>query len=209
VEKILYTRLIRNMNTKKIEYDFRLDEATHIYTVDGKPIPNVTTIIEKTVGGGWKAGEWYLQRGKVIHACAAMIAEGKQFNYDERVAGYVQALRRFFDEVKPTDCESEKRVFSGLYWFAGTIDLVCKIGGIRCVVDYKHTLDTKRIGLQLGGYAVAAADSEKYGVFYGYGIEIRENGTYSMTEKIHLGRPRREFLALKATYNIKERCGVL
>jgi hypothetical protein len=182
---------------------------THIYTDNGRPIPNVTTIISEITGHGWQASDWYLQRGRVIHKCAEFIAQGKEFTCDERVSGYVFALKRFFAECKPEVIENEKIVYSKLYQFAGTLDLVCKIGGVRYVIDFKHSIDKYRLPLQLAGYAVADADSDKYGISYGRGIEIKDDGRYIITEKIDLRIPRMEFLALRTAYRVRERCGTL
>jgi hypothetical protein len=186
------------------------DEATHTYKLDGKVVPNVTGIISETVGVGWKVNEWFLTRGKAIHLCAAFIAQGKEFKFDERLSGYVSALRKFFKEVNPTILGSEIKVASDLYQYAGTLDLLCKIG-YNCIIDYKHSIDKYRLPLQLGGYSQAwketSEDDET--INYGYGVEIKENGTYSMSERIDLRIPRNEFLALRTAYRIKERCGEL
>jgi hypothetical protein len=195
-----------NMNEKII---ILRSSETHTYTLDGRVIPNVTRIIAETVGTGWKAADWYLQRGRAIHACAALIAEGKEFKYDDRLAGYVTALKKFFAEVKPENVKSELRVVSKIYQYAGTIDLIGKIGRRNVILDWKHSVDRNRIELQIGGYAIAAR--ETIGIEYGFGagVQIKENGTYSMGEIFPLMIPACEFLALRTTYRIRERCGEL
>ena len=75
------------------------NEEDHTYTIDGCPVPPVTHVIKNTVGTGWEASPWYLQRGKAIHACAAFIAQGIDFKFDERLAPYVAALKKFFKEI--------------------------------------------------------------------------------------------------------------
>jgi hypothetical protein len=185
------------------------NEENHTYTIDGKIVPSVTQIIKETVGGGWSASEWYLTRGKAIHLCATFIAQGKEFKYDERLAGYVKALRKFFYELEPFVIGSEMAVGSQLYQFAGTLDLVCKIGGRKYIADYKHSIDKIRIPLQVGGYSQAYKETTGEEINFGIGIEIRENGTYSATDTIGLKIPRNEFLALRTAYRIRERCGEL
>jgi hypothetical protein len=188
-------------------------EDKHGYKIDGRSVPSVTQIIKETVGSGWLADEWYLTRGRAIHACADYIAQDLDFSFDERLSGYVAAIKKFFSEVKPTATSvgriSEVVVASNLYSFAGTIDLICKIGSENVVVDYKHSIDLDRVPLQLGGYSVAALESLGIEVKKGIGVQIREDGTYSMTKPIDLRRPRSEFLALRTTYSIKERCKTL
>jgi hypothetical protein len=185
------------------------DQATHIYKIDGFPVPSVTQIIRETVGIGWGAAEWYLTRGRAIHACAAFIAQGKEFKFDDRLTGYVAALKKFFAEVKPIDCMSEMPVGCSFYRYCGTVDLVCTIGSYRAIIDYKHSFDKYRIALQLGGYSVAIKEASGFDIKIGFGVQIKENGTYQMTDKIDLRTPRNEFLALRTTYAVKERLGEL
>jgi hypothetical protein len=188
---------------------FEFDPETHTYTLDGKTIPSVTQIIAEIVGTGWKAADWYLQRGRAIHACAEFIAEGKAFKFDERIAGYVTALKKFFAEVKPENVTSELRVFSKIYQYAGTIDLIGKIGARNVILDWKHSVDRNRIELQIGGYAIAARETIGTEYYFGAGVQIKKNGSYAMTEVFPLAIPAREFLALRTTYRIRERCGEL
>ena len=183
------------------------NEEDHTYTIDGCPVPPVTHVIKNTVGTGWEASPWYLQRGKAIHACAAFIAQGIDFKFDERLAPYVAALKKFFKEIHPEVYGQEIRVGSSLYQFAGTLDLNCKISTNNCLIDWKHSIDKHRIPLQLGGYSLAFKETFGKEINYGFGVEIRENGTYNMTKIIDLHIPRNEFLALRTTYRIKERCG--
>ena len=76
--------------------NIEFSEADHTYKLNARPVPSVTQIIKETVGTCWQTSEWYLMRGKAIHACAAFIAEGKEFKFDERLSGYVAAIKKFF-----------------------------------------------------------------------------------------------------------------
>jgi hypothetical protein len=183
------------------------DEAKHEYKITGSVVPGVTSIIKEITGTQWNAAEWYLTRGKAIHACAALIAQGKEFKFDERLAGYITALRKFFSEVKPefNNGSSEKNVYSLPYLFAGTVDLICNIGNRKVLIDYKHSIDIERLKWQLGGYSQAYKDQSKIEINHGCGVEIRENGTYSMTPIFDLRKLRGEFLAMRTVYGIKER----
>ena len=199
----------------KINIEFNHD--LHRYTVNGEIYPFVTGIISETVGHGWGAADWYLQRGRAIHACAKLIADGKQFKSDPRLDGYITALRKFFAELKPCEIKSELPVASVIYRFAGMLDLVAMVNGKWCIIDYKHSVDKIRIPLQLAAYSIAFNETlnANLNITYakeiniGYGVQIRENGTYSMTEAINLKIPRYEFLALRTTYRIKDACGNL
>jgi hypothetical protein len=186
-----------------------LDSAAHTYTIDGRIVPGVTEIIRETTGQSWRVGDWYLERGKAIHACAAFIAQGKKFKFDERLSGYVEALRKYFKEVEPKNCITEILVWSVIYRYAGTLDMNCIIGGKVCLIDWKHSCDKNRIGIQLGGYSQAYKESYEVEINSGYGVEIHNNGTYCMSEKIDLRVSRNQFLALRTAYAIREKCGEL
>lgn len=185
------------------------NEAKHEYKIDGRPVPSVTQIISEILGHGWQAEQWYLDRGKAIHKCAEFICQGKEFTADPRLAGYVAAISNFFAETKAEIIHSELRVASIKYDFAGTLDLICKIGARNVIIDWKHSVDKIRLPIQVGGYAVACAEIIGREYAFGAGVQIREDGTYRMTEIFNLQIPVREFLALRTAYRIKDACGNL
>ena len=180
------------------------NEETHTYKLDGKVIPSVTQIIDELLPTNYKPNDWYLQRGKAVHACAAMIARGVDFVSDSRIDGQVRAIEKFFKEVKPEVFGVEIKLVSKSYRYGGTYDLAARIDGKYVLVDYKGTVEIERTGLQLAAYSRLCIPL----IVYGIGVEIREDGTYKMTEPIKLKNYYREFLALRATYGIRERLGL-
>ena len=58
---------------------------------------------------------------------------------------------------------------------------------------------------QLAAYSTAYGKPE---IRWGYGVEIREDGTYRMTERYDLRRYSAEWLALLAAYNVRRKCGI-
>jgi len=181
----------------------QFDEASHTYTVDGSKYPSVTQIINDIIPYQYPIADWYLQRGQAVHACAAMIAKGIEFDFDGRIAGQVAAIYKFFKEVNPEVLYAEEMVYSKVYRFAGRYDLIAKIQDRFVFVDYKASIDIERIGLQLGGYSIATLPIVTHGV----GVAIKEDGNYSMTKIIDLKNYRREFLAMRAVYGIRDRLG--
>ena len=187
--------------------EIQFDEITHTYTVGGSKYPSVTQIINDIIPYQYPIADWYLQRGAAVHACAAMIANGVEFDYDDRIAGQVAAIYKFFKEVNPKAISAEGMVYSETYRFAGRYDLIAKIQDKWVFVDYKANIDIERIGLQLGGYSMAQVPSEINIVNHGVGVAIKEDGNYSMTKIIDLKNYRREFLSLRAAYAVRERMG--
>ena len=131
------------------------DPIAHAYTLDGRPVPSVTQVLADVVPG-WRASDWCLQRGRAVHACAAMIARGHEFTNDPQIDGQVAACRRFFAEIRPTVALVETPVASDLYRYAGTLDLLVEWPGNRglVLVDFKSTL-TPAVPYQLAGYCEA------------------------------------------------------
>lgn len=178
----------------------------HEYRINGRVVPSVTQLIEAVLERQFAVDAWYLERGTAVHACAALIARGKDFACDERIKGYVAAVRKFFRDLKPLVIGEEMIVGSELYQYAGTLDLLAMINGVRVVVDYKNSLDTERTKLQLAGYAVALPS--RIPANAGMGIELHEDGTYRSTGVVDLKLAKQEFLAMRTVYGIRERMGL-
>jgi hypothetical protein len=183
------------------------NEATHKYFIDGQSVPSVTQILNDVLPYQFTVDDWYLERGQVIHACAVLVGKGQKFEHDDRIAGHVKALYKFWKEVKPSPMMFETKVASLKYRFAGTFDLLAVFNSKLCLFDYKSSLDIERTALQLAGYALAREECQKTQkqFKYGIGVEIKENGKYKMSKIINLTNYKREFLALRAVYAIRER----
>jgi hypothetical protein len=186
----------------------RFNEADHSYhmMVNGveSTVPSVTTVMGEILGQPYFASEWHMQRGRAVHACAAMIALNQPFENDPQIDGQVEACRRFFRDTSPQILEVEKAYYSSRYMFAGTLDLCCMVPsqGDSLLIDYKATL-TKQTEVQLGGYSILT------GVRRGLGVQLNADGTYKTSEIYDLRRPAQEFLSLLSAYNTKARLGML
>lgn len=182
--------------------ELKFDPGKHEYFLDGKRIPSVTQIINSILPP-FQVDDWYLQRGTAVHACAAYIARGKDFDYDERIAGQVEALRKFFKEVKPEVLAVEQLLCSKAYRFAGTLDLYAVVSGKYVLIDYKGTCDLERGSLQLAAYSLMMSPVVTTGIL----IEINADGKYKMTKPIKIRPYTNKFLALRSVYGIRERMG--
>ena len=177
------------------------DESTHTYRIDGRKVPSVTQVLGDLIPG-WKASEWYLNRGQAVHACAAMIARGIEFEHDPQIDGQVRACRKFFAEVKPVVHNVETAMYSEKYQYAGTYDLFGELDGRLIVFDWKASI-SPALPYQLAAYAL-----ESNVVNYGCGVVLKETGEYSMTEIYDLRRYKQGWLSLLGAYNIRRKCGI-
>jgi len=181
------------------------DPATHTYTIDGRVVPSVTQVLNDLLPC-YQASEWHLQRGTAVHACAAMIAQGKTFDYDRAIEGQVSACYRFFEEVKPVVLAVEEREFSSRHGFAGTYDLLSRIpqGLKACMVDWKASFSAS-LPYQLAGYSILVEENVGR-IDRGYGVQLNEDGTYRMSEVYDLRRYKTGFLNMLGAYNIRREC---
>jgi hypothetical protein len=185
----------------------RFEEPTHTYymVVNGVEVevPSVTTVMAEILGQPYRATEWHMQRGRAVHACAAMLAQNIPFQNDPQIDGQVEACRKFLKETNPQILQVEKMYFSRRYMFAGTIDLACSVTPAgSLLLDYKATL-TKQTEVQLGGYSILT------GIRKGVGVQLNENGTFKTSDIYDLRRPAQEFLSLLSAYKTKARLGML
>lgn len=121
------------------------DEQSHSYTLDGRVLPSVTTVIKDNgLGDDFAAVdaatlEHARQRGTAVHAALHYLDEGTldETTVDPIVAPYVVAWQRFKAERGVLITEMEQRFADAVYGFAGTVDRIAIIDGLITVIDVK------------------------------------------------------------------------
>lgn len=165
------------------------DAAEHAYHLDGRRLPSVTQILEDVgiidySGIPGASREQYLLRGQIVHACTQfddeMSVEGNRLaddQIDPRVAGYVEAWRRFRRDTGFTPELIEHRAANKQYGFAGTLDRTGRLRGETGVglwdIKTGHAMPWTR--LQLAAYA---SFFEKPRTLLRSVVELHEDGTY-------------------------------
>ena len=74
------------------------------------------------------------------------------------------------------------------------------------VVDWKGSLD-QRVQYQVAGYSLALAESGTQ-ITHGFGVELRNDGSFKMSSVYDLMRGRQQFLALLSVYNMRRDAGI-
>lgn len=173
------------------------DNNKHEYRIDRRHVPSVTQILSSVLGRDFYADEWYMQRGTVIHACAALIAQGKPFDSDPIVHGQVCACRNWFRDFAPRIEEIEQAHYDEKLMFAGRPDLICKLRGIsfRVVIDWKSS-SSKIDPYQLAAYGLLT------GCKMGMTVVLNEDQSYKINQ-FTLAKYQRVFLAALTIYNAK------
>lgn len=185
----------------------RFDAETHTYYMDDIAVPSVTQVLSEVLPVEYHgSSDWHMERGKAVHACAAMYATGKTFNYDTQIEGYVHAIRSWFDIRRPVVKCVELQRYSETYRFGMTLDMICEIDNHNTIVDWKSSA-SKRDYIQLGGYHIGT--KKEYPCTRGLVVELHENGTFQEGITSRLKVESNEFLACLSVYNIRKRLGLL
>lgn len=137
------------------------DEAAHEYRHAGQRVPNVTRILScltdySRVPIDVLAAKADLGR-RVHQACE--YHDDNDLD-DESVAPdvmpYLQGYRRFLQEARPRIELNERRVWNPVFRYAGTLDRVLLIDGVRWLVDLKTCFRTPAsAGPQTAAYMAA------------------------------------------------------
>ena len=144
------------------------EESTHTYTVDGRIIPSVTTILETLIeleqfgcyvdvttgqtipADAIKAAGDY---GRATHKSANFYMQGKKVKYPDELKWTILELMRWISDYKIEPVHSEMRGYSSKLDVAGTLDLVCKMGYQTLnIVDFKTAKDAPTVGPQTWAY---------------------------------------------------------
>jgi len=188
-----------------MEHTFDFDPEKHIYRIDGRIVPGVTSMIDRVLGRPiMKATKDHMIKGSAVHACAAFIAHGIDFDFDPQIAGQVAAVRKFFKDFKPVPHIIETPAYSVSYQYAGMVDLIGDTELGLTIIDYKATITPVRCEIQLGGYALLHPE-----VKAGLLVQPKEDGTYRVkpvpAKALRLAK--QDFLSIRGSYGILQRLG--
>ena len=138
-------------------------DDSHYYWVDGEYMPSVTHLLGIAAPTGQGLKQFFLNQtpesadkilveagefGTLVHESIEWLLGGNELNFEEkldngkpkfskRAKKYIMDFHNWFYEYKPTDIQSELRVASKEFKYAGTLDLACKIGEKKVIIDFK------------------------------------------------------------------------
>lgn len=130
----------------------KFDENTHTYTLNGKIIPSVTQIMSrvgvreceeapfKPISGGFVRGGATSQNfGKAVHKAAELILQGQSISVDENIKPWIIGIEKFLNDYGNhiEVIETERLMYSKIYGYAGTVDLVGMFKDVPLILDWK------------------------------------------------------------------------
>ena len=176
------------------------NDELHRYTLDGRVIPSVTTIIHPLSAELYK----FVDKDVMMKAAALGTAVHKVIELDikgtldleslhDDIVPYYSAWLHFVSLSGFKMLASECRVHSDRYVYAGTLDLVGTLptstGGIEYVIiDAKRCASVPRTaGPQTAGYEMALRENPPEGVVIPpgapikrYALHLKTNGSYAL-----------------------------
>lgn len=196
-----------------------LDEATHTYTLDGKEVPGVTSVLSSVMR--WDVlppdqTEFYRQRGRAVHKACEIIDRGfalRPGSVDPVIEPYIEGYISFLATWKPHWELIEHPVHHPLHGYAGTLD---RFGKLRPMGDRNYLIDLKSgaphpaYWLQLAAYKEALWHANPIAFTAELVIvELTDNGGYKWHDfPQEMGSHRQcvaVFLGLLALNNWKKR----
>lgn len=153
------------------------DEEAHAYTVDGQPVPGVTSIL-RSCGIGVNSF-WTVEGrefGKAVHKAIHYHAEGDlDFDsLDERVKPRMEAYMKFCADMQFEPDLIEQPLYRRGPLYCGQID---QAQLDRAVIDFKNGPHAQEHALQLAAYAHLLLNPYRYDR---WAVHLMDTGKYSL-----------------------------
>lgn len=155
----------------------KFDSDNHVYTHKGQRLLSVTEILKGAGLVDHLADEYYLDRGTKIHKACQFFDEGTlDFKaLDPIILPYVEAWMDFKAASRIKIIAIEKMVRHKELGYAGRLDRLGKMNGLKAVIDIKTGQIPEFAKFQLAAYAHAAG-----GPMWRIGVHLKADGSYSL-----------------------------
>ena len=161
----------------------QFDPAEHRYSVDGREIPSVTTILKDAGMVDYSfCTEFARERGSMAHKAIHFDMENDldETSLNPMLVGYVQAARAVVRDLRLTTLAVERRLHSPLMDVAGTLDYLGEADGKIHLIDWKTGDPPPAVALQLAAYADLLHEDDGTRVARRIAARLRQDGTYTL-----------------------------
>lgn len=163
--------------------NFVFDEEKHRYTADGVAVPGITQALKLT---GFIDDSWYTsesaERGKAVHLACQFLLEGALdwASVHPEILHRVKSFESFIGEYKPRVLLSEKPLFSSVWRFAGTPDLVAEVNVENWLIDLKSGASGLASKLQTAAQKVLAEENLKIKIHRRFVLSLPAEGSFKL-----------------------------
>ena len=186
---------------------FSFDPESHTYTLDGRTLLSVTSILKEAGMLVYPSGmQDAMMRGRYVHSATEMIDRGTLDweLLDDTLLPYCTAYQKFLLDKNPEILLSEKPMYHAGHLFAGTPDRIILMDGITSLIDLKSGTPHPATALQLAAYKEMIRVSEDIHCAKCFSLHLRDDGTYRLDEMKNLKTNYNLFLAALAVVRWKK-----
>jgi hypothetical protein len=162
----------------------QFDPVEHIYSLNGVAVPSVTQILSDVgivdysqIPDGIRV--MALERGRQVHLITQFFDENDLGRFDPKLAGYLDAWKRFREETGFVPELIEHQVYNEVWDFAGTLDRTGVMAGARCLADIKTGIVPYWAAFQTAAYASCF---DKPATFRRMAVGLLPDGSYRIHE---------------------------
>jgi hypothetical protein len=162
---------------------FRFLPDTHEYFLGDRRLESVTEILGGATLTDYRfSQEWYMARGRYIHAASEMIDRNSLdwTTLDPVLVPYCEAYRSFVEDCRPIVAVSEKPLYHAQHLFAGTPDRVVRMYDRMVVIDIKSGAPIAANWLQVAAYRELVQVNEDIHATQGAILCLQDDGKYRL-----------------------------
>jgi len=162
---------------------------THQYFWNSIPVPSVTQIIEDAGLSSFDKVPWHILKkaaeiGTYVHKAADLYDSNTLdfANLDDFLLPFLEAWQLFLKETGMKILQSEKKLYSQKYGFAGTLDRLGIIQEEEALIDIKTGVKSISHGVQLAAYEQLCKENKltEKRRLKRITVKLKENGSYSI-----------------------------
>lgn len=179
-------------------HELQFFRSSHEYFANGDRVLSVTQIISSA----WpelyeRTTTFALERGSIVHEITSLYDEGDldESTVSDYLRPYFDAYLTFLRESGFTVVENERKVYSPLHRYAGTLDRIGSLNGRPALVDIKTGNPGWQCGPQTAAYAQAYHEETGRFIRNRYGLWLRDDATYSLISYTDFDNDIADFLA--------------
>lgn len=154
------------------------DEATHGYSIGGRTVPGVTSVLASLGLIRTVDDPAALERGRHVHEACRFFDENDidDSSIDPIIRGYIDGWKKFRAEKKVKIRAIEKKLGMKDIGYAGRLDRWGEVNGFPTVIEIKTGEIQKAAGLQLVAYGAAVSKMPVARL----AVRLKPDGTYAL-----------------------------
>lgn len=151
---------------------------------NGERVPRTTEICAILAPRGWNVGEYYLNKGRIIHLITEYDDQGvlDEDTIDPALIGYFEAYRKMKVDTGFKVIKTELKFYSKRYGYCGRVDKYGELFSYLSVLDIKSGAPHEADQYQSPAYLFGLKDNG-FKAWRAWDLYLKTNGTYRLIEQ--------------------------